>query len=320
MILARPAPIPESVLRRVRDIEGRLESHAVRGNLQSAKRALNELKPVLKQYNHNARLYAAYLRLYEAALESWTLGTAERGFNFVRDNANKGTRLRLEATALIAITHLRKGNAEAADPFIKEVLLDEETITSPDKRREFRREVIDRFDEEGALAALAKVHVEVLDEPSAKERAIELLREGKNEEEIADYIGVNMPNSVKAFLYKVDEISKNALPNDERLLLPSPGEMVKDKKVGEVVFAGVKRRLYRRVCDKDSDVYQAWLSGGMDALTNINNLPSVVLAALTDLRLGAGAIAVGVIAMTMKMGINTFCEKSKPRRLMSFRR
>ena len=318
--MTRPLKIPERQLERVRWLEDQLERAARAGELNKAKVALDDLKPILNKYHHTARLLQAYLKLYEGALESWNLDVAKRGFEFVRNQAGKNTRIYLEATALLAISHLREQNTFSAEPLMAEVLRNEEIIKSEKQRTTFRQEIIDRFDQEGALAALADCHPDLKSESEIHQEAVRLLRQGKTENDMEELIGANTPQSVKDFLLKVDTISKNLLPHEERLLLPSPKEVVKNRQAGRVLFQGVRRKIYFYVCDKDSKIYQAWLHEGIDAILNKGYVASAVVGALADLRIGAGAIAVGVTAALMKMGVETYCKKNKPNSLMSLRK
>ena len=130
-----PKKIPPDQLARVRSLEDVLVRAASAGNLKKAKLALNDLRTILETYGHGARLLQNYLKLYEAALESWDLGLAKRGFRIVRQRANKRTRLYLEATALLALTHLREQDLFAAEPLMAEVLRDDCVIRSETQRR-----------------------------------------------------------------------------------------------------------------------------------------------------------------------------------------
>lgn len=312
--------IPPRQLSRVRELERSLLNSAHSRDLKKAKLALNDLKSILEKYNHRGRLYENYLRLYEAALEHWDLNLAKNGFRFVRQNVDRKTRLYLEATVLLAIAHLRERDLFAAQPYMSEVLQDEQTISSENQRRRFRAEVIDRFDQEGAIAALAEVYPELREEADMHQRAVQLLRQGTNEDDLLEEIGTNTPQAVKDFILKIDEMSKRMLPDAERLLLPSPREVVRNKQAGKVVFEGVKRRLYSRICDKDSEVYAAWFHRGLDAVLSGGYVTNAVFATLTDLRIGVGAVAVGISALVMQQGVRNFCDRNQPTRLMSLRR
>ena len=230
--MPRPKRIPPIQLERVRALEERFLKAVSSGDLQKAKLILNDLKPILEEHHHEHRLLENYLRLYEGALEAWNLPIAKRGLESVRSRANKSTRLYLEATTLLAIAHLREGDLFSAEPLMAEVLRNDEVIESEVTRRLFRRETIDRFDQEGALSAYAKVYPEIKSEAEVHAEAVQLLRKGKGEAELLEGLGSETPQSVKDFILKVDRLSKNILPDAERLLLPSPQEIVKDRHAG----------------------------------------------------------------------------------------
>ena len=318
--MPRPKKIPTKQLEHIKALEAQLEKYALAGELNRAKLVLNELRDLCRPFHHEARLLEGYLKLYEAALESWNLDTAKRGFQFVRENANQNTRLHLEATTLLAVAHLREKNTFSAEPLIAEVLQNETVIKSEAQRDIFRKEVIERFDQEGALAALAECHPEHKAEAEVHAEAIALLREGKGERELQERLGASVPQSVKDFLLRVDKLSKNMLPHDQKLFLPSPAEVVKNRGVGDVVFSGIKRKAYRYICDEESEVYQAWLHGGLDAILSKSFVASAVVAVMAELRIVFGAVAVGATAMLLQSGINNFCEQNRPSSLMSLRK
>ena len=70
-------------------------------------------------------------------------------------------------------------------------------------------------------------------------------------------MGSRIPQEVKDFILKVDVLSRKLLPHETRLLLPSPGDVVKNRQVAQLVFSAAKRRLYGMVCDENSETYQA---------------------------------------------------------------
>lgn len=317
--MPKPLKIPENQLARVYRLEKLFEKALSSGNLKKARLALNDLKDILEKYHHNARILQAYLKLYETALEAWNIELAKRGFQFVREKANKRTRLYLEATTLLAITHLRDQDLFSAEPLMAEVLKNDTIIKSEEQREIFRKEIIVRFDEEGALSALAKSHPEVIAEAQIHQDAIQLLKQGLSDQELEENLGQNVPQEVKDFILKVDMLSKNVLPYNQRLMLPNPKDVIKNRQVASLVFSAIKRRLFDYVCDKESESYKAWINGGLDAIVSKSYVASAVVAALTDLRIGASAIAVGVTALLIKKGLDNFCNKHKPKSLMILR-
>ncbi|MBI2353738.1 MAG: hypothetical protein HYV06_01700 [Deltaproteobacteria bacterium] len=318
--MARPIKIPEQHLERVRRLEGILATAAESGDLTRAKVALNDLKPILERFHHHHRIHEAYLKLYEAALEAWDLLTAKQGFQFVRRETKKNTRLYLEATVLLAVAHLRSNDLFSAEPLMAEALRNEEVITSKTQRDIFRCEAIDRFDQEGALAAMAKMHPEVMHEAEVHHNALQVLRKGLNEEDIQEVLGSQVPQQVKDFILKVDMLSRKLLPHETKLLLPCSADVVKNRNIAQIIFLGVKRKLYKCVCDEDSETYKAWIRGGLNTICSEGYVASSVVAVLADLKIFIPAVSVGLTALLMQKGITNFCAANKPKRLMDLRR
>lgn len=317
--MPRPKKIPEQEIDIIKSFEKTILEASSIGELKRAKIALDKVKPILNRYHHKARLLQLYLVLYEGALENWDLDLAKRGFDFVRREARKETRLYLEATFLLAIAHLRDQDLFAAEPLICKVFNNEHLVSSEKQREKFIKEVVERFDQEGAISALAKIYKDTLPEAEIHTRAIELLRTGMSEDELEMQLGKSIPQAVKDFIFRVDQLSKKSLPPGNLLYLPSPREVIKNQKVGNLVFLATKRRLYKYLCDKNSEVYQTWLHEGLDAICSKSYVASAVLSALTDLRIGLGAVAVGVTSLAIQQGLHKFCESHKPTSFMSLR-
>jgi hypothetical protein len=318
--MARAQKIPDQQLNRVHRLEAILSAATQSGDLPKAKVALNDLRPILERYNHNHRVLEAYLMLYETALEAWDLGLAKRGFEFVRREANNRTRLHLEATVLLALAHLRSQDLFSAEPLMAEALRNDEIITSKPQKDAFRREAIERFDQDGALASMAKLHPEVMHEAQVHQDALALLRKGMNEQDIEEDLGSRIPQEVREFILKVDVLSRKLLPHETHLLLPSPADVVKNRHVAQLVFNAAKWRLYGMVCDEDSEAYQAWITGGIDTICSKGYVASAVVAVLVDIKISIPAVAVGLSALLMQRGITNFCRVNKPKRFMDLRR
>ena len=318
--MSKPEKIPQQEIEKIQRLEKVILESASAGNLKKAKNALNQMKPILNRYHHQARLLQSYLVLYEGALEIWDLELAKRGFEFVRREANKKTRLYLEATFLLAIAHLREQNLFSAEPLIYEVFNNEHLVSSEKQREIFIKEVVERFDQEGAITALAKIYQENLPELEIHSKAMELLRDGMNEDDLEIHLGKSVPQAVKDFMFRVDQLSRKALPPGDLLYLPAPREVIKNQKVGNLVFFATKRRLYKYLCDENSEVYQVWFHDGLDAICSKSYVASAVLSAMADLKIGVGAVAVGITSLAIKQGLHKFCETNKPQSFMSLRK
>lgn len=314
-----PTKLSDNQLERVNRLEKNLAKAARQRDLKLAKLCLNDLRPILERHNNTPRLLENYLILYEAALELWELDVARVGFEFVINKSNNG-RLRLEAQTLLAITFLRKEDILSAEPHIAAVLRNDKVITSEAKRREFRRETIDRFDQEGAIAALAHLYPEHLDEAKIHEESLKLLREGKFDDELEEQLGASIPESVRQFILKIDQLAKKQLPSSERLMLPGPAEVIKNRRVAGIVFQGISRRLHPHLCDPESEVYKKWIAGGLDSVLGGGFLVGVVIQTMTDARVLIPSAIASMGALVAKRGLNTFCTNHKPRELMSLRR
>lgn len=312
--------IPTKLVERVAKLESDVLRAAEHGRLEQAKVAINELRPILEQYGQRSRLLESYLFLYEGALENGDLDTAKRGFQFVRDYANQRTRRYLEATALLAITYVRDNDLFSAEPLMHEVLTNDGFIKSEQRREIFVADLVDRFDREGALSALSRVHTEELPIRDVHERAMSLLQEGLSEDEIEERLGQSVPQEVRDFILKVNRVSRKALPTSDQRLLPAPKELIKDKTVGGLVFRAFQKKLYPYICNENSEVYQAWVQKGLSAICDQAFVANVVVGALGSYKVLAGGIAVGLTAMIIKSGLTKFCLASKPEPFFSKRR
>jgi len=172
----RPKPLTKDQ----KDALGRLEP-ALRKTVrlkdyEEAKRIALDIQKLLRPSGHETRLMQAKNWLFEAALEAGKGETAIMGFTGVRLKVSKNTRVYLEASALLAVCYLRKNRFDLAKPLMAEVLRNESLIKSPSRRREFRLNVIQRFEEEGALASFRGMFRETFSGEEVQKEAGELVQ------------------------------------------------------------------------------------------------------------------------------------------------
>ena len=269
------------------------------------------MQDLLRPTGHETRLMQAKNWLFEAAMEAGQLEIAMAGFRGIRQKVAADTRIYLEASALLAICHLRRREVGAAEPLMAAVLKHENIISSQRRRRQFRLRVIRRFEEEAVLAALAGGVHERLDVDRVQAdagRAVQTL----SEEDILASIGAEVPPEVIKVLLRVHEFAAKQLTKAEMDLLPPPRTVTSKISVGRTVLAAVERVVWRSLCDKESDVYKMWYSEGMAGLIDKKFLTAAVIAALGGLRVGAFALAVYLTAIIVKMGLEVFCEVARP--------
>lgn len=311
----RPPPLTPEQKSRVQQLEPALRSAVRKGEYQAAKRYVAELQAVLRPTGHETRLMQAKNWLFQAAMESGQLTIAIQGFTGVRAKVSPRTRVYLEATALLAICYLRQKDVATAEPLMAEVLRSDSVIRSERRRRQFRRRLIDRFEEEGMLAALASTDSVLLDAAQVQEDAITAIST-KNDDEMLVDIGTAVPPQVLEILLRIHDFSSKQLPPGERKLLQPPQQVTKRHEVGQKVLTATQRVVWKALCDPKNEVYQLWHDGGLQVVLNKKAVASGVLAALAGTRIGLYALAVTTTAMILKMGLNVMCDVWRPEGIM----
>ncbi len=252
--------------------------------------------------------------LFQAALFAGKMETAASGFIGVRNKTSRGTRVHLEATALLAVTRLRQGNLDSAKPLMRETLENLEWISSGSRRRQFRQRIIQIFDEETALSALQGHGYDILDAQKIQEAAALMVQHP--EDELFRDLGDAIPEEVIFKIFEVDAYARKLIPKNEIRFLPDPNILQKKKEVGRTVFSAIKTTLYRSLCDPKSEVYKAWCSNGLQLVLSKTYISLAVGQALSGLGVGIKAIAVSVVALVMRFGLDVYCERFKPDSVM----
>ena len=300
---------------RLKIFETKLRIAVYKGNYEHAKEIVLDIQKLLRATGHETRLMKAKNWLFEAALEAGELGTAEIGLIGILKKTNKNTRVHLEATALLAIVYLRQAKLKEAEPLMKEVLKNDKVIRSEKRRRQFRINTIKRFEEEVTIASLRDKFKERMSAREIQNEAGQLLQQ-KTDDEIFELIGKASPPETRELILKVSEFSKRQLPPADIKLLQSPTDRISDKNVGITVFEAAKNVIWRSLCDPKSDIYQVWVHKGIGFFFSKIYLGSAMAQALTNLGMGIKAFAVPFTALIIKMGIEIYCERFKPKGIM----
>lgn len=301
---------------RIKRLEPALKEAAANGNLSLAKQIVVDLKGIYLATGNSAKFGLAKNRLFEAAMEAGELTFAIEGLEGIRKSCNNNTRVYLEATTLLAICYLRKNILSETEPLITEVLTNDHVIKSPEKRTEFRKLVIERFNEETTLRSLKS---DVVDEYTLEEieaTAINMAN-SNSETEIYKNIGQFVPDSTKNILSKVDAFSKKQLPSAQRLMLNAPITPADAEEIGKTVYASIKRVVYGSLCDKKNSNYKSWHGSSATALKT--GVTVVVAEVFSKFSIGMKAVLVSVIAIILKLGIEIYCDFNKPINVMSIR-
>jgi len=283
-----------------------------------AKYVMRDLHDVMNRLNKKTKLIEHKNKLYELAIQEQDYEVAIDGLNSNRLVVGTRTRTHLEATALLAIAHLRKGEIESAKPFIKDVLQNTHVIKSPGTRARFNKEIIKRFDEEITLFALKQESKTEINQDALTEKVQKLLKTHTNQQ-LYKLIGQETSTNLKVLLIEVDRYSKNQLPPHEQMLLPSSDIFIEDEPSGITIFESTKRVIYKSLCDQNSEVYKMWFTNGISNLASKKFIIGAVSAAFLGFGIGTMALIAYAATLVIRFGLDIYCEKYNPASLMENR-
>ena len=304
-------PLTDLQKNRLKVLEPRLNRAINEQNYKFAKEVVIEIQGLLRPTKHFVRLVQAKNKLCELAIE---LNDTKSALSLLNSNIlviNKNTRLYLETISLLAICHLRMKDVDGAKKYIKEVLVNHTVIKTERTREIFHFEIINRFNEEVALATLTGFDEFYLNPEEIEKEAIKIIRT-LSEDEIFSQIGNVSPQSTKDLIYIVHDYSTKQLTFTERLALPSPDQKIKDKEVGLTVFESVKRVLYNSLCNPESEIYKAWFNNGLQVVLDKKYIVTAVVSCLSEIGFGISMIVPSLVALITKFGIEVYCTKQKP--------
>lgn len=281
------------------------------GDNQTAKNILKEIQDLLRSTGHETMLMKYKNWYFEAEMEAGNLELAKTGFIGIRKKTNSNTRVHLEATALLAICYLRNGEIKLAEPLMAFVFRNETNIKSEKKKREFRINVLKRFEEEGTYSSFKGKYYDSLDENEVNEKAGEYART-LTEDELLRLIGKYAPPETRAIILKIDDFSRKQLPAADIKYLPNPADRIKDEQVGKTIFSSFKRALWKALCDPNSEVYKMWSEKGLGFFYSKSYMAGVVISSLMGMGLSYKAIVPMILALIIRLGLDVYCDRYKP--------
>ncbi|WP_313564500.1 hypothetical protein [Acinetobacter sp.] len=297
--------------RKLRILEPRLERAILEKNLKFAKEIVVDLQSLLRPTQHFVRLVQSKNKLCELAIELEQFDSILKILESNIQVLKPKTRIYIETISLLAIYHLRLKEVDKAKKDIKEVLENHMVIKTERTRKIFHSEIIDRFNQEVAIATLTGFHDFTIDQDEVEREAIRMIQTLSDDEIYAE-IGRLSPQSTKDLIYVVHDYSLKQLPFTQRVMLPSPNQKIKDKEVGVTVYDAVKRVLYNSMCNPESEIYKAWYTNGLQVFLTKKYILTTVISSLTTLGFGATMVVASLVALITKFGIEVYCEKNKP--------
>jgi hypothetical protein len=314
--MKRPPKLTSYQRQRLSELESSLREAVRVGDYERAKTVTAYIQELLRPTGHETRLMRAKNWLFECAMEAGELNTAISGFIGVRGKTGNRTRVYLEATALLAICYIRQAKLNKAEPLIREALRRDANIASVRRRVQFKRKLIERFEEEGLLQSVSGIGSDSLDPEHIYRNAGDLVRTTP-ENDIITRLADSLPPSALAYLLKIDQFSRKQLPADEKKLLPPPFDPGKKRELGEKLFSSFKRVLWRSICDPNSAVYKMWCEKGLMAVWDEKVIAVAVASVLVERRILIYYFAVAITALIVRFGLDLYCERYKPEGIMS---
>lgn len=303
--------LSEQQKNRLHSLEPKLNKAIKTQDIETAKSLVLDIQSLLRPTGHYVRLIQSKNKLYELAIELNECEFALKGLLSNKVLINKNTRIYLETISLIAISYLRMKDIVNAKSYIQEVLQNHSVIKTQRTREIFNTEIINRFNEEVALATLTTSKNVQLDEEEIERESIRIIQT-LTDDEIFASIGQASPTSTKDLIFLVHDFSTKQLPSAERLALPSANQKIKDQVVGLTIFDSVKRVLYNSLCNPESDIYKVWYTNGMQMVLSKGYIKSIVISSLVNIGFTLPFIAASIIALITKFGIEVYCTKYKP--------
>ncbi|QIO06888.1 hypothetical protein [Acinetobacter shaoyimingii] len=305
------APLTVEQKNKLQILEPKLEKAIFEKNIKFARELVVDIQNVLRPTGHYIRLIQAKNKFCELAIEMAEFDSIKQILESNIKVVNSNTRVYIETISLLAIYYLRIKDVQKAKEYIKEVLQNHTVIKTQRTRNIFHSEIIERFNQEVALATLTGFNEFGIDQDDVEREAIRIIQTLSNDE-IYEQIGKYSPQSTKDMIYTVHDYSLKQLPYTQRIMLPSPTQKIDDKEVGVTIYEAVKRVLYNSMCNPESEIYKAWFTNGLTVFLDKKYILTTVISSLTTLGFGVTMIVPSLVALITKFGIEVYCEKNKP--------
>ncbi|ADQ85301.1 hypothetical protein [Methylovorus sp. MP688] len=306
-------PLSDVQKKRLAILEPRLRNCVPIADINNAKIITAEIQSLLRNTGHETRLQQAKNWLYETSIEANNLTFAKMGLEGTRQKVSPKTRVYLEATALLAICHLRENELNKAKFLIHEAVESINNITSEKRKSQFHRRLIIRLEEESILAGLIEKNPEEISIDRVDKEAAHLVMT-KNEDEILLQLGNHIPKKSIDLLTYTRETYKNRLPAPDYKLLPPPPALDKSE-LGKRAQSALKRVAWKALCNSESELHKAW-SEGLSVVHDKKYISAAIITAFGSWSISGAMIAITMAALAIKFGAEVFCEIYKPEFLM----
>lgn len=301
-------------------LEPALANAARNGNYDLACDLVLKIQNLIRPTGHTYRLNLAKIRLFESAIKAKKFSIAESGLIGIIKLSSESSRLHLEASILLAICYLKQGSMDGASIYIEKAFYSARNIKSKALQSDFRIAIVERFEEEALLINLAKKPMEKTLSPEDIQDSAGKIVSSFHEHEIFVHLGSVLTPEEKRFVLRVNAESIKQLTSQEKKLLPAPENMPSEEEWGRRVFRSLKRSTWNAVCDPESETYRMWYQKGVSTFFGKPYLSGAIVTSLAGYQIGNYALITYFTALSMRLGLDVFCETTKPKDIMDYRK
>lgn len=298
----------------LRKLEPQLRAHVKAADLTAVEATIRRIQGLFINDRDHHRVLRAKNWYYQCLLEHGKTEDAKAGLEAVQQRSKEGTRLYLEATALLAVCYLRLQMIDKAKDALRVVVTRINTIGSVVRRHQFQERLLMRIDDEIILSQLIGRNEGTLEPEEMQKDAIRLLQT-KSPDELYALIGDLLPASTGFLLGDVRDFATLMLPPCDQKALSAPRDTTPKETIGKKTEAALKRIGWRTLCAPDSSIYKMW----KQRIPNVFSEGYFAVAISTTLaqwKIGIPQLGIGILAIAMRYGCQDFCDTFKPEGLM----
>ena len=308
----------DAKLSRLKRLEGMLQ-HAVKtADLKKAMLIAADIRDLLAPNAKHHRFLRAKLWCCEAALMANDTETAMQGAEGVQAQCKSGSKLHLEAKAILALCQLRKKQTELAQQTIREVIRQFNTIKSEASRRLFQARFLERIEQETLLSELIGTGPGELKSEEVFQDAESMVKT-KTEGEILAIIGTKIPKTSVLRIEKFRAFTLLQFTAADRAAHEQSAAEETRPAVEKGVASFFKRVAWRTFCRPDSEIFKLW-SEGLPKIADRRVMTTAAITALGEFRISVPILAAGLAAALIKSTAEAFCERADPEIFMTTRK
>ncbi|WP_285906699.1 hypothetical protein [Pseudodesulfovibrio pelocollis] len=287
-----------------------LESCAV-GDVVAGRKAIADLKPLLIRTGHHTKYHELLLHYCETLILKKEYQAADSLLLGILKNTNDNTRIHQEASVLLSICKLHNGDIKSSELYLRNAL-HSTAIKGLERRKEFLHWISKRFEEESLLVSFGENPFEINTDAIVAEIQNNFIS-NVSAKQLLENIGNSVPPKSIDFMKKIYEMAKNQLPHNEKPMLPPALGSSDSCEVGKRVFDGISRRIWMKICPRNSGMRQS--------LSCLQDPKIVSIAILTEIAsqgygLPVNTMLASLTAYILKISLNKYCDEFKPEPLM----